>query len=112
MRMEFVVLYADGRKVEAVARPKDVVAFERQYQTSMAAFADEKKPPPMEWMYYLAWSPLHRLRQEPRAFDEFLDDVDEIEVVEEPTAATPFEKTPSPDQSPISPSEPASESSS
>lgn len=104
--MDFVVVYEDGRKLEATAKPKDVVAFERQYGTSMTAFADSSKPPPVEWMYYLAWSPLHRSGQEPRAFDDFLDVVESIDPVADPTAPAPFDPAPSPEPSPPSQSEP------
>jgi hypothetical protein len=99
MKMTFTVTYDDGRVVEAVAKPKDFVAFERQYGTSMGAFGDEGKPPPLEYLFYLAWSPLHRSRQEPRAFDEFLDDVDTIDPVDE-EEPVPFPSAPSDGPSP------------
>lgn len=99
MRMTFKVKYEDGREFEAVAKPKDIVAFERQYGVSMAAFGDEAKPPPMEWLFYLAWSPLHRSKREPRAFDEFLDHVEEVEPMDEPEPV-PFETAPSEGPSP------------
>lgn len=107
MRMNLKVTYTDGRVVDAIARPKDIVAFERQYGKSMAAFADTKNPPPMEWLYYLAWSPLHRTRQEPATFDDFLDLVDLIEAGDEVAELDPTQPAPSPDSSPASPSEPA-----
>lgn len=103
MRMDFKVTYIDGRVVDAVARPKDIVAFERQYGKSMAAFADKDNLPPMEWLYYLAWSPLHRTRVEPASFDEFLDLVDEIEAVDE-VPADPTQPAASGEPSPDSPS--------
>lgn len=84
MQMLFTVTYDDGKKVESVAKPKDIVAFERQYGKSMASFGDASNPPPMEWVYYLAWSPLHRQGREPRAFDEFLDAVADVEPKEAP----------------------------
>lgn len=99
MRMTFKVTYDDGREVEAVAKPKDIVAFERQYGQSMAAFGDEDNPAPLEWLFYLAWSPLHRSKREPRAFDEFLDDVEDVEPVEEPEPV-PFPQAPSDGPSP------------
>lgn len=97
--MTFKVVYEDGREVEAVAKPKDIVAFERQYKQSMAALGDEKNPPPMEWLYYLAWSPLHRQGRETRAFDEFLDFVDSVDSVED-EPVDPFPPTPSGEASP------------
>lgn len=81
--MTFKVTYDGGAVVEAVAKPKDFVAFERQYGQSMASFDPESGvTPPLEWLFYLAWSPLHRQQREPEAFDGFLDKVDDIEVVD------------------------------
>lgn len=111
MRMDFKVTYLDGREVQATARPKDIVAFERQYGKSFADFAGDNKGsmPPMEWMYYLAWSPLHRMREERAAFDEFLDLVEEIEALDdkEVPAADPTPPAASGDSSPGLPSEAA-----
>lgn len=107
MRMDFKVTYADGRVVEVTAMPKDIVAFERQYGRSFAAFADKENPPQMEWMYYLAWSPLHRLRKEPVSFDEFLDLVEEIEPVDEVAESDPTQPAASVDELRGSPSVPA-----
>jgi hypothetical protein len=70
----------------------------------MACFADEKNPPPMEWLYYLAWSPLHRMREESADFDGFLGLVDEIEPVEDAPLADPTQPEASDDSSPVSPS--------
>lgn len=93
--MKLKVTYVDGRTVEITAKPKDYVAFERQYGFPMSVFADDDTPTRMEWIYYLAWSPLHRAKQEPRAFDEFLDDVEEVDIVAEKEAVAPFPQGPS-----------------
>jgi hypothetical protein len=98
MKLLFKVTYDDGRVVESAVKPKDVVAFERQYGQTMAAFSEPGKVQ-LEWLYYLAWSPLHRSKQEPRAFDEFLDSVEEIDEVEEPEPV-PFPPAPSAAPSP------------
>lgn len=107
MRMNFTVEYADGRTVTAKAKPKDLVALERQYGISVAEFDDATHPPRIEFVFYLAWSPLHRGGQEPRAFDEFLDHVDDVTPIEE-EPVIPFEKEASAEPSPGSASEPAS----
>ena len=80
MRMQFRVKYEDGREVEVTAKPKDIVEYERQYKTSFLAFGQGS---PLEHLYWLAWSPLHRTGQDTRTFDAFMSDVDEIETVEE-----------------------------
>lgn len=105
METKFRITYTDGRVVESIAKPKDFVAFERQYGTSLAGLGDEKNPPPLEYVFYLAWSPLHRTGSEPRAFDEFLDAIEDVESVEEKPAAVPFTPTPSVEPSPGWPSE-------
>lgn len=94
--MKTETTYTDGRKVVTTAAPKDYVAFERQYNLPMGVFSDDGVATRIEWIYYLAWSPLHRAKQEPRAFDEFLDDVLDVDViVDGPVDATPFPPAPS-----------------
>jgi hypothetical protein len=97
MRMTFTVTYEDGRVVEAVAKPKDIVAFERQYGVSMAALGED---PRMEYLCYLAWSPLHRDKQESAAFDAFLDIVAGIDPVADEVEPAPFPSAPSDGPSP------------
>lgn len=96
MRMSFHVKYDDGREVVAVTKNKDIVAFERQYRQSFGSMDSAT----MEWIFYLAWSPLHRSGAEPRAFDEFLDDVDEITPLGEESQPAPFPTVPSDEPSP------------
>lgn len=102
MQQKFKVTYTDGRTVEVEAMPKDVVAFERQYAKRFTDAFGEM--PALEWLYYLAWSPLHRSKQEPRGFDEFLDDVADIEALEDSEVVVPFPTAPSEGTSPGSPS--------
>lgn len=104
MKMDFEVVYADGRKVACSAKPKDFVAFERQYGKTFSAFAND---PAMEWVYYLAWAALHRMRQEPADFDGFLDVVDDVTPVndEETPAAAADPSSPAPSLEPSSPSQ-------
>lgn len=84
--LRFAVTYTDGSTVDAHPKPKDVVAFERQYGTSIAKLADEQRA---EWLYYLAWSVLHRSGREPHAFDEFLDRVDSVTIEADEADADP-----------------------
>ncbi len=73
LNVKYRIEYSDGRSVEAVAKPKDFVAFERQYDMP---FYEATR---FEHICYLAWAPLHRGGQEARAFDEFMSDVDDVE---------------------------------
>lgn len=97
MQVKLKVTYANGKVVEAVAKPKDIVAFERQYDLAFAAFAEDAR---FEWLCYLAWSPLHRQGRETRPFDEFMDDLEDVEDVEDETPPVPFESAPSDEASP------------
>lgn len=101
MRMVFKVKYADGHEVEAVAKPRDVIDFERKYGTSFGQFGSAATP--VEWLYFMAWSPLHRTSKDTRAFEAFIDDLDEIEVLDEETPV-PFDPAPSDGSSQGSPS--------
>lgn len=95
MNQRFTVKYDDGHEVEAVAKPKDFVAFERQFDVSFAEFKAGAK---IEWLYYLAWSPLHRQAREPRSFDEFLSAVDDITPEDDEAPFDPAQSDgPSPD---------------
>lgn len=103
MKMTFEVTYIDGRVVEAKAMPKDFVAFERQYGTTLAGLDEASTP--LEHIYYLAWSPLHRSGIEPGSFDEFLDRLEEVDTKEEAAAAVdPTQPEASVEPSPDSPS--------
>ena len=93
MEIRYKVTYNDGRVVETVTKPKDMVAFERQYGR---AFHESSNA---EHVFYLAWSPLHRSGAEPRAFDEFLDDLADVTEVAEADPG-PFPKAQSDGESP------------
>lgn len=86
MRISLKVTYEDGREVEAIAKPKDIVAFERQYGVAFAEFFVGRR---YEWLCYLAWSPLNRQGREPRPFDEFMDFVDDVESLDSLEAVEP-----------------------
>lgn len=99
----FNVTYSDGRVVVASPKPADLVAFERQYQM---AFTSIGETPNMEWLFYMAWAPLHRTKQEPRAFDEFLADVEDVDQIKAQEPA-PFDQAVSDASLPEPPPSPA-----
>lgn len=98
--MTFKVTYEDGSSVDAVAKTRDIVEFERKYKASFLAFGNGS---PMEWLFFLAWSPLNRSNREPRSFEAFLDEVASIEPQDD-DAPVPSQAGPSGDSSPGSPS--------
>jgi hypothetical protein len=94
VEIHYKVTYSGGRTVDAVTKPKDMVAFERQYNLP---FHESSRA---EHVFYLAWSPLHRSGVEPRAFDEFLDDVEDVAEVKGATETDPFPPAQSGEESP------------
>lgn len=80
MKMRYKVVYDDGREVDAVAKPVDIMEYERHYRTSFMQFGETT---PLEHVYFLAWAPLHRTGQDTRDFEAFMADVDTIEGVTE-----------------------------
>jgi hypothetical protein len=99
--IQMKVVYKDGREVVVTAEPADQVAFERQFNVSIEAL----EHPRMEWLYYLAWSPLHAEGAEPGSFDEFLQSrrVLKIEGLDKPAQVEAAPLAPSPEWSPTSP---------
>jgi hypothetical protein len=81
------VKYTDGTEVEILAGPRAQVDLERHYKMSIAEARN------VEHVYYLAWTALHLAGKEPRAFEEWLDglaDVDNLgEVDANPTQSSP-----------------------
>lgn len=111
MKMKFRITYTDGRVVETATRPKGIVAFERQYNVSFADLenigAEGAKNPPLEWLWYLAWTGVHFAGQDTRPFDDFLNDIDGIEGINDEPEPLPLDPAPSGEASRSSPSEPA-----
>jgi hypothetical protein len=89
MRMQLQVTYADGSGAEAQVSAPDLVAFEREFDRSVARFESEVRLTDICW---LAW---HRLNRAAPVgdFDKWLETVDSIEVVNADEPA-PLDKTP------------------
>lgn len=74
--MELTITYGDGTTKTVTVKPGDFVAFERKYNTDWDAAQEH---PRIEYVFFLAWKALTRTKQETRTFDEFLDDVDDLD---------------------------------
>jgi hypothetical protein len=107
MQIPIKVVYDDGREVRTVAKPRDVVEFERRYRISYSeAMATRDKPGHEEWWYFLAWSPLHRAGQDTRDFEPFIDSLLSVEVLpdsEDEKEPVPFAQAPTDESSLSSP---------
>lgn len=91
------VHYGDGRVADAVAGPKAQVMVERHFGTTIPKLTDGGGA---EHGYYLAWAALTAAKRETREFDDFLDAIDDIEVLaEEDAPAGPTESARPPDSS-------------
>lgn len=74
------VTYEDGETIEIAQKPKAAIAAERKFGGN--AFEDH----PVEAGFYTAWFTLG-MPGGPDGFDKWLDTVDAIERVEDPTEA-------------------------
>lgn len=77
MATKLKVTYADEHVVEILASPRAQVMTERQY----GGISDANK---VEASYYLAWASLNKAGKEPSDFDQWLDQVADIEEVAAP----------------------------
>ena len=88
MRMNLHVTYTDGSGADVIVSAPDLVAFEREFDRSVARFESEVRFTDICW---LAWHRLHREKQA-GDFTDWLDGLDGVEVkdIGEPV---PLDKT-------------------
>jgi hypothetical protein len=102
--VQLKVKYADGREETVETTPRDIIEFERRYQTSYGeAFANPTTPGREEHWYWMAWSPLHRAGKDTRDFEPFIDAIVSVQFVPEEVQADPFPQAPTEGSSPPSP---------
>ncbi len=96
IKLRASVTLEDGTSFPDVrVMPGDVVRFERHFGIRIADAGDR---PPLEQVLFLAWSPLHRKAMTSLTFDEFCDQVDEVDM-STGGAASPTDPAPSEDDS-------------
>jgi hypothetical protein len=76
MRMQLHVTYSDGSGADVTVSAPDLVAFEREFDRSVARFESEVKFTDICW---LAWHKLHRDKQA-GAFDDWLEKLEGVEI--------------------------------
>lgn len=80
--MKLDIVMVTGETVPVVVSPKVQVEFERHYNCGIAsAFGGDDMR--MEHVYYLAWKAASHLRKTSKSFDDWLDDVEDIEMEED-----------------------------
>jgi hypothetical protein len=74
IRIPLQVEYADGTIDSVLTNAKDGVEFERKYDKPYGALAEGR----IEYMYYLAWVAITRIKKTDLPFDDWLDTVADL----------------------------------
>ena len=88
MRMNMTVTYTDGAGAEVNVSAPDLVAFEREFDRSVARFESEVKFTDICW---LAWHKLHR-DGKAGEFDAWLETLESVEI-KDASEPAPLDKT-------------------
>ena len=88
MRLNFKVTYADGSAAGSTASVADQVAFEREFDKSIVELAQNPRVSDMVW---LAWHGLRRKNAGTPDFDEWVNTVDSVEMID--SELVPLEST-------------------
>ncbi len=99
MQIKFKVKMAGVEEFEVVAGPREIVAFERQFNMAFRNIDHG------EHMWHLAWSAMCKAGKFAGTFDEFLDVLEESNEVEDEKTEDPTPPEVTPDPSPPSVSE-------
>lgn len=89
--MRFTVVYASGETVPVTVGPKQQVQFEREHKTSLQKAISDVH---MEHIYWLAWAGLRAKAQaglgpSVKLFDDWLDDIADVEFDEDAAGVDP-----------------------
>lgn len=91
MRIPLRITYLDGSAVEVVTAAADSVRFEEKYQRTIAELGTGKAR--YTDLVFLSWAAVHRTKQTPLEFDQWIDTVDEVTVGGGSTDVPPLETT-------------------
>jgi hypothetical protein len=95
--LTLVIEHVDGTKNTARVLPATKVRFERQFSTGVGTLAESKRE---EYVYWLAWDAEHASGKVVKPFNEWLDDIVDVDVSEE---SAPLEAAASPSELPLYP---------
>lgn len=91
MKMNLRVKYDDGSTADAVVSAVDFVAFEREFNKSVAKFQENMM---LTDVYWLAWHSLERKDKSIGGFDKWLEDNNpEVEFGDEDNEIVPLENS-------------------
>lgn len=81
MRMNLNVTYNDGTGADVIVSAPDLVAFERNFNVSMAVFASDSR---IEHILWIAWHTLKRHGKTTQEFDPWMETVDQVSFGDSP----------------------------
>jgi len=87
VKLNLRVTYESGKTVDEVASAADFVAFEAQFSRSVAKFETELRYTDICW---LMWHSLKRKNQTKKTFDEWITDVDSVDLGSETNEILPL----------------------
>lgn len=93
MKMHLRVTNSDGSAVDVTVSAADLVAFEAEFNRSVAKFQDEFR---LTDMYWLAWHSLRRTRAGIPAFTEWIETADPDVEFGDGSDVVPLESSPPP----------------
>jgi len=88
VKMNLRVTYASGKTEEVVASAADLVAFESQFSRSVAKFETEFRYTDICW---LSWHSLNRRKKTTKSFDEWIGEIDSVDLGSETNEILPLE---------------------
>lgn len=80
MKLNLRVTYSGATPKEVTCSAKDLVAFEERFDRSVAKLQEEFK---LTDLFYLAWHSEKRTNSTKKDFDNWLDEIDSVEVSEQ-----------------------------
>lgn len=75
--LKLTIEKSDGDKSTYPVLPKTIVAFERKFATGIGIIKDQQK---MEHIYWLAWDSARTVGDTNKLFEDWLDEIAEVEV--------------------------------
>jgi hypothetical protein len=94
MKLNMTVRYEGGGTDDVSTKARDTIRLERHYQTTISKVIEGGWS--TEQMWYMAYAALCRTGRCSLEFDQWIDTVDEVEVVTEPAVPSEAVPTPSP----------------
>jgi hypothetical protein len=80
-RQKLTVTYVDGRVASAKITPRVEVALEKNFNIGLGTMQNAEGMH-AEYLYYMAWAALHYSGQEGKNFEDFLNVLEDVDMVD------------------------------